>query len=65
MGEGGSREDADKINGMKWKVFSRGFLSGGSKATTRTMGHLGSAIQCSVLEGDARLGSSVPRNRVS
>lgn len=65
VGEGGGREDADKIKGMKWKVFSRAFLCGGSKASTSTMGHSGSEIRCSVLEGDTGLGSSAPRNRVS
>lgn len=64
VGEGGGREDTDKIKDIKWKV-SRAFLSGGSKAITSAMGHPGLAFRCSVLEEGARLGSSVPRNRVS
>lgn len=43
MGEGEGREDADKIKGMKWKVFSRAFLGGGFEATTtNTVGQAGS-----------------------
>ena len=43
VGEGEGREDADKIKGMKWKVFSRAFLGGGFEATTtNTVGQAGS-----------------------
>lgn len=60
MGEGGGREDADKIKSIKWKGFSRAFLSGESKAaTTSAMGLPGFWGR-----GDAGLGSSIPRSRV-
>lgn len=59
VGEGGGRENADKIKGMKWKVFSRAFLGGGFKATTtNTMGHVGSGRGC-------RVGLQHPQERVS